>query len=101
MGPALLLGAICMLFWNEGENIKVSGALNEAESQVQRVTDTNTPDSSLEGKLVYVRGVASTSDVLRDETYGVEANAIVLKRFVVIVHVFTIAIAVELMLRHS
>lgn len=82
MGPALLLGAICMLFWNEGENIKVSGALNEAESQVQRVTDTNTPDSSLEGKLVYVRGVASTSDVLRDETYGVEANAIVLKRFV-------------------
>lgn len=82
MGPALLLGAIYMLFWNEGEYIKIAGAINEAESQVQRVTDTNTPDSSLEGKLVYMRGLASTSDVLRDETYGIEANAIVMKRFV-------------------
>lgn len=47
MGPALLLGAIYMLFWNEGEYIKIAGAINEAESQVQRVTDTNTLDSSL------------------------------------------------------
>lgn len=29
-----------------------------------------------------MRGQASTSDVLRDETYGIEANAIVMKRFV-------------------
>lgn len=82
LGPALLAGAVYMLFWNEGEYINISHALDEAEPQVQRVENIAAPAPENEGKLVFMRGQASTTDVLRDETYGVEANAIVLKRSV-------------------
>jgi hypothetical protein len=82
LGPALLTGAVYMLFWNEGEYINISHALDEAEPQVQRVENIAAPAPENEGKLVFMRGQASTTDVLRDETYGVEANAIVLKRSV-------------------
>lgn len=78
----MLIGAICMLFWNEGEYIRVAHALDEAEPLVQRVETIAAPAPEHEGKLVFMRGQASTTDVLRDETYGVEANAIVLKRSV-------------------
>lgn len=82
LGPAMLVGAVCMLFWNEGEYINVSRALDEAEPLVQVVENTASPAPEQEGKLVFMNGQASTTDVLRDETYGVEANALVLKRSV-------------------
>lgn len=82
LGPALLIGSVYMLFWNEGEYLRVAQALDEAEPQVQQVENVESPAPELEGKLVFMRGQAATKDVLRDETYGVETNAIVLKRSV-------------------
>lgn len=82
LGPAMLVGAVCMLFWNEGEYISVSQALDEAEPLVQEVGNIDTPSPEQEGKLVFMHGQASTTDVLRDEVYGVEANTLVLKRSV-------------------
>ena len=68
LGPALLAGAVYMLFWNEGEYINITHALDEAEPQVQRVENIAAPAPENEGKLVFMRGQASTTDVLRDET---------------------------------
>ncbi len=82
LGPAMLVGAVCMLFQYEGEYVNISRALDEAEPLVERVADIAAPSPAHEGKLVYVRGQASTTDILRDEKYGVEANAIRLNRFV-------------------
>ena len=82
LGPALLIGAVYMLFWNEGNYFNIARALNELEPRVQQVEENSTPAPELEDKPVFMRGQASTTDVLRDEIYGIETNAIVLKRSV-------------------
>lgn len=82
LGPAMLLGAIYMIFWNEGNYIKTAHALDELRPLVQHVEDTATPSPELEGKPVHIQGTATTPDILRDESYGIEANAISLSRSV-------------------
>ena len=68
------------LWWNEGRTFKTAGAIGEAELVAQDVQDISRIDPALEGKVIHATGRAETQDILRDPVFGVEANAISLRR---------------------
>ena len=79
-GFVLIALATWLLWWNEGRTFKTAGAIGEAELVTQDVQDISRIDPSLEGKVIHATGKADTQDILRDPIFGVEANAISLKR---------------------
>ena len=80
LGPAILAMAVYLLFNNEGNYLNTAQALDELQPLVQHVENTAPPDAALEGKPVHLSGTATTEDVLVDETYGVQARGIMLRR---------------------
>ena len=72
--------AVYLLFNNEGDYLNTAQALDELQPLVQHVENTATPDAALEGKPVHLSGTATTEDVLTDDTYGVQAQGIMLRR---------------------
>lgn len=80
LGPAIMLMAVYLLFNNEGDYLNTAQALDELQPLVQHVENTATPDAALEGKPVHLSGTATTEDVLTDDTYGVQAQGIMLRR---------------------
>lgn len=78
-GFVLLGVAVWVLFANEGRAVRRSRALAEGASSVQSVA-ADRIDTSNEGKLIHVSGLAGTTGTLRDEIFGVEAQAIHLDR---------------------
>ncbi len=80
LGPAMLIGAVCLLFNNEGDYLNTAQALDELQPLVQHVENTATPDTAQEGKPVHLSGTAMTDDVLTDADYGVQAQGITLHR---------------------
>ena len=80
LGPAIMVMAVYLLFNNEGDYLNTAQALDELQPLVQHVENTATPDAALEGKPVHLSGTAATEDVLTDDTYGVQAQGIMLRR---------------------
>jgi hypothetical protein len=79
VGILLFLVSFPVLFWNEGRAVHRAQAL--AEGKANRVEgDVAKVDPSIDGRLVHLTGDATTKDVLRDDTFGVEANALRLNR---------------------
>ena len=77
----VLIGACTwLLWWNEGRTFKTAGAIGEAQLVTVDVEDISRTDPSLEGKVIHAIGRADTKDVIRDSLFGVETNAINLKR---------------------
>jgi Transmembrane protein 43 len=81
IGILLFLVSFPVLFWNEGRAVHRAATLAEGKSSVVDV-DSGKVDPADDGKLVHLTGDATTKDVLRDETFGVEANALRLTRTV-------------------
>jgi len=79
VGPIFIIGGVWLLVWNEGRTVQVQEALREGEKEVVSVP-SNSVDPSREGKLLYVTGEAQTSEVLKDEMFGISANAFWLRR---------------------
>ena len=80
LGPSIMVMAVYLLFNNEGDYLNTAQALDELQPLVQHVENTATPDAALEGKPVHLSGTATTEDVLTDDTYGVQAQGIMLRR---------------------
>lgn len=78
-GIVLFLGAFVLLFWNEGRAVKTYRALKEGAGRVIAVAAA-TVDPANEGKLVHLSGLSTTTQIVRDPDFGVEANAIRLFR---------------------
>ena len=74
-----ILGTI-LLFWNEGRTVKTTRMLKEAESKCVELTDISTVDPAFEGQVVHATGVAATDEILKEDVFGVKANAIKLER---------------------
>ena len=81
-GFLLFIAGTIMLWWNEGSAVKTDKMLNESEKVAVHVDNVSTLDPSLEGKLIHASALATTTDTLRDEAYGVKENAIALDRYV-------------------
>jgi len=78
-GFALFVAAFFLLFWNEGRAVKTAKALEEGAGAVVSVA-ADKVDPANQGRLVHVSGDAATSDTLRDETFGLSASAVRLRR---------------------
>ena len=79
IGILLFLVSFPVLFWNEGRAVHRAQALTEGKSSVVDA-DVAKVDPANDGHLVHLTGDATTKDVLRDDTFGVEANALRLSR---------------------
>lgn len=79
VGPLVIIGCIWGLAWNEGRSLRTAEALHEGQRLVVTVQDAPV-DPSFDGRLVRVPGEAKTSEVLADPLFGVEKNALWLRR---------------------
>jgi hypothetical protein len=79
IGIVLFLVAFPLLFWNEGRAVKTHKSLKQGSSEVISVA-TDKVDPANEGKLVHLTGLADVSDDLTDETFGISAKALRLRR---------------------
>ena len=79
-GLVMVPGTIALHAWNEYRTVHRTRGLSEAERDVQTISDNRTVDKHLDGKLVHLTGFAGTDEVLRDEKFGVETNAVRLAR---------------------
>jgi hypothetical protein len=79
VGCILALVAVVLLFWNEGREVKTAKSLKEGAAAVVSVP-ADAVDAANDLKLIHISGQATTSEMLRDPTFGVSANAIRLDR---------------------
>lgn len=78
-GLVVLLIAVVLQFWNEGRTLKREQALVEGRAQVMETAGA-APDVANDGRLVHVSGLAKAGAPLADETFGIEREALALRR---------------------
>lgn len=79
IGIVLIIGSIIVLFWNEGRAVRTARSLDEGAKVVVSVK-ADAVDPANEGKLVHMTGEVTTDERLADDTFGVGADALVLRR---------------------
>lgn len=79
-GFILVIAATILLFWNEGRTAKTASMLKRAQKECVELNDINTVNSDFDGKLVHASGATATSDILTDEFFKIQLNAIRLSR---------------------
>ena len=80
VGIILFIVSFPLLFWNEGNSVKVAKALEEGRGITVEVQDIGKIDPANEGKLVHMCGDATTQDVLKDAEFGISHNGMLLRR---------------------
>jgi hypothetical protein len=80
-GIIFFIGAFPLIFWNEGRSVDRIRTLDEGRSLVVAVASEQV-DPSHNGGLIHISGNAITNDVLKDQFFGVQENALKLKRTV-------------------
>lgn len=78
-GLIIFVLAFPLLFWNEGRAVKRAKALDEGAGLVQTIP-AETVDSQMNGKLVHMTGMATTTETLTDGPFGVTVTGIKLIR---------------------
>lgn len=79
-GILLIIAGTIAIFWNENRAIKTYKAINRTQDVCVEMPDINTVSADMNGKVVHATGIATTQDVLSDADFGVNVNAIALKR---------------------
>ena len=79
VGLALLVGAVVLLFWNEGRAVATAKSLQEGAATVIDVPSDNI-DSAREGKLIHVTGETAAAEPLEDPLFKISEPAIRLRR---------------------
>ncbi len=69
------------MWFNEGRAVKTARSLDEGKEILIHI-DAKKPEAKNEGKLVYAKGFTKSDDILIDSDFGIEINAIKLKRTV-------------------
>jgi len=81
VGLVLFVGAIVLLFWNEGRSVKTYKALKEGAGMVISVPADEVNPAN-EGKLVHITGMADTPEMIQDPVFGGAVKAVSLRRSV-------------------
>lgn len=80
-GLVLFIASFVLIWWNEGRSVERIKTLQEGRDLVVSVSsDMVAPE--YEGKLVHVSGMADTAEVLRDPLFGIQEQALKIKRTV-------------------
>jgi hypothetical protein len=80
IGILLFIVSFPLLFWNEGRAVKTAKGLSEGAANVVSIANPATVDAADDGKLVHLSAKAETPDIMKDEKFGVDQNAIRLVR---------------------
>lgn len=80
IGFLMVIIATILIFWNENRAIKTYKAIGRAQDACVEMPDINTVSPDFNGKTVHCTGVASTTEMLADENFGVKADALCIKR---------------------
>jgi hypothetical protein len=70
VGPLLVIGAIILLWWNEGRAVHAITGLKDAASQVVEA-EASGPSPANDGKLVHVVGPATAQAAIQDADVGI------------------------------
>ena len=81
IGLLLFIGSFPLIFWNEGRSVDRIKTLGEGRAAVVSLSSDQI-DSAHQGGLIHISGVATTDEVLKDLQFGVQENALKLKRLV-------------------
>lgn len=81
VGGALGIGAVALLFWNEGRAVDRATTLALGADRVISVS-ADSVDPANDGELVHVSGATTLSGSLRDPLFGIDQPAIRLQRHV-------------------
>ncbi len=79
VGILLLIGAIILLWWNEGRSVEQAAALNEMKEKITTLPDTRY-DAKHEGQAVLVQGLVKPLSEVVDPEFGVHTNGLVLRK---------------------
>ncbi len=79
VGIIMIMASFPVLFINEGCAVKTRKDLNQGAKECVPA-DPASVDSAKEGKLVHLNGIAKSQGSLKDERFGVSAEALKLKR---------------------
>jgi len=82
VGGAMFLAAFPVLFMNEGCAVRIAKSLDEGLGAVNANVPAEPLKPEFEGKLVHMSAPAETADILKDDRFGVEVNAVKLERTV-------------------
>lgn len=77
--PFLLIGGIILLWWNEGNYVKVASAIKEAQSDYVQVKDGKV-ESANDGKVIATSGKLVVSEDAKDEAFKISVNSALLSR---------------------
>ena len=80
-GFLLVIGAIILLFWNEGRAVKTEQNLKEGFSVVVSVSPDK-KDFKNEGRLIHFSGMTKSPNLLTDGEFGISASALKMQRTV-------------------
>lgn len=81
IGFLLIIGAIILLFWNEGRAVKTEQNLKEGFSVVVSVSPDK-KDLKNDGKLIHFSGMTKSPNLLTDGEFGISASALKMQRIV-------------------
>lgn len=81
-GIALCLVAVVLLYWNEGRAVKTARGLAEGETSVVAISNVDRDDLSTHGGLVHLTGLAAGNEVLADDAFDKQVEALKLRRSV-------------------
>lgn len=80
LGILLIIGAVVLLWWNEGRAVRIAKGLTEGAGAVISVASTSVVPAN-EGKLIHLTGPLATGETLYDDMFAVTApKALKLKR---------------------
>lgn len=79
-GIFLVILCTIAIFWNENKAIKKYKAINRAQDVCVEMEDINTVNAEFDGKVVHAHGIATTSETLNDNLFGVSLNALSINR---------------------
>jgi hypothetical protein len=79
IGVVLFVVAFPLLLWNEYNSVQTIRALEEGAGQCVTVAADKVDDAN-NGKLIHTTGEATTAETLKDDQFGVSANALKLTR---------------------
>jgi hypothetical protein len=78
-GIALIIGAIFLVFWNEGHGLHTAQSLEQAQKILISIPSSPI-DNQNNLRVVYLSGLATTEDILDDKLLTISENAIQLNR---------------------
>ncbi|MCB9197148.1 MAG: TMEM43 family protein [Flavobacteriales bacterium] len=78
-GLLMFFGSIVLLWWNEGRAVRTAKGLDEGSENVVVLSNPEL-NSSNNGKLIHFHGEMTTNDVIIDDEFNLEVNALKFKR---------------------